>query len=230
MFNNEEDEDGPFSNYINVPSQLHSTLSVTNHMHSLSRSDLSQLTVDARQHDYFNPLTAKALSNSNLTLLDRPQPDSNKCVHSAANLLDLKATTSTYYDPFEISTIPAPAAKSQPTPPPQPQPPPRPPVPAFTNNNINSHKPPPAVAVVPAPAEILVSFDSSSSVTSSSGANAHFNFDDDFSTFLPSQIETVVTSQPPPPPPQQPIFDLLDDEFNAAFKKQSIQVSLINFY
>lgn len=85
---------------LNVPGQMHSNLSITDSMNTMSMNRMDSILGDMDQrHQYHNPLI-KALSNSNLTIYDTPvnanqtsithpfQNNAPKVAHSAANLLD----------------------------------------------------------------------------------------------------------------------------------------------
>jgi hypothetical protein len=86
--------------YINVPSQLHSTLSIINNMHQMRNNDV----LDIKQEKF------NSISNSNLNNNQNLSKNNlnNKIVHSEANLVDITSETFsniTKLDTYSHSTI-----------------------------------------------------------------------------------------------------------------------------
>lgn len=239
-----EDSDDSNSSYINVPAQLHATLSITNHMHHVSNNDLQQHLGDndsVKQLDYFNPLANKALSNSNLNMLDKhpSSSTSNEFLgsaannnnnmhqhqkymhHSTMNLLDHPSViTSSEFVPHRHSGT----SLQQAMPAPRRPPPPVPPKKETTPTNNTAH-------------ELLVDLNDHSAFSDTVTGSS--NFDDPFknasTTTIKSDFDDHWNSQPASsadlnqapsllPVPQtittlekKPFFDLFDDNFDSAF-------------
>jgi len=171
-FDNEKENSHYF---MNVPTKIHSNVSITDSLHSINTNRLVDFTTDdtsSRHHHYHNPLNNKCLSNSNLTMFDQQenhdligiiQPVNNhpKSAHSAANLLDSM-----------LDDIPNQTTNSLIAPPP-----PRPPPPPSTTTSF---------------------FNETTLIKSNS-----FGFDDDFSSFTNLNQKTT-TNKPQTPPPLPP--------------------------
>lgn len=96
--NSDDSDDGSYVSYINVPSQLHSNISITSNMHNYKSFDTDSISLDSK-HEYHNPII-KALSNSNLSSLNHPHTNT-RIAHSDANLLDLSLD-----EPISLSVPP----------------------------------------------------------------------------------------------------------------------------
>ncbi|CAF0792552.1 unnamed protein product [Brachionus calyciflorus] len=105
---------GSFMSYISVPAQLHSNVSIMNNMHHLKSSEYDSLLINTdSRHEHYNPNPSiiKALSNSNLEVLNHGQ-SGHRFAHSEANLLDLSNS--------ELFTQTKPLPSRPPPPPPVP--------------------------------------------------------------------------------------------------------------
>jgi hypothetical protein len=186
---NEDDKshDGSSFSYINVPAQIHSTLSITNNMQHMSK--LNDYDSSANfQHDYFNPLTSKALSNSNLNMLENPYhnlPQQNQMVHSAVNLLDLSNNESGgQINDFLQPVVP------QVLPPPRRPPPPVPKLNPSQNQNNPIQEDFGNLVLVDFDTTTTTTSNNSNSNSNNNMSNAKFdlNFDDDFGKIEPTQL------------------------------------------
>ena len=126
-FNCDNEKENNSHYFMNVPTKIHSNVSITDSLHSINTNRLVDFTTDdtsSRHHHYHNPLNNKCLSNSNLTMFDQQENhdligiiqtvnNHPKLAHSAANLLDSM-----------LDDIPNQTTNSLIAPPPRPPPPP----------------------------------------------------------------------------------------------------------
>ena len=201
-------DDGAFVSYINLPTKIHSSTSITNDMRNLKTQDLADV-----QDKYHNPLV-KALSNSNLNMFET-QSSHPKYIHSAVNLLDVA-------NEELITTVPTLVPPKRPPPPSS--------MPKLVDPFEMSHfdEQVPTIQVTKdSAASLAFGFDDDfSKFTPSSGSN-----ENNHESLIAPQISTIIPTRAPPLPPlpskpeqaakvttpqsSNPVFTLFDDAFEA---------------
>jgi hypothetical protein len=207
------EENESFKSYINLPSQLRHNLSITNNMNQMKTKNIDTST----GHNYHNPLV-KALSNSNLNMFNSMTNSNqlqlskqNTNVHSVVDLLGLSNDEESQQH-------------SAPRRPPPPVPTQKPAATTFKDifgqddmiatsselstpsQDLQEETLVQFSDIIPQPAP-LIFVESSGSLNNNSNSNALFGFEDDFSTFNPTEadnINKISPSQIPPPLPSPP--------------------------
>ena len=172
---------------LNVPSQMHSNMSITDSMNTINNRLDSLFDENDPKNQYHNPLI-KALSNSNLAIYDTQlngnlisisnpfQNNTPKVAHSAANLLD-----TTNDEMLNHASLIAP--------------PRRPPPPAANSTGASTQN------------FFLDSFEPAKPMLETMTKSNSFGFEDDFSSYSAVKLTTnnnqttAPTRLPPPLPP-----------------------------